>query len=489
MRRAGDGAVDAGARQPGEVVLFGGPGRRRARAGGHDDQRRVAEAVELGRPVELARHRVDVADELGGLRRRLALLGIEEDPRETGARQRGHDGQQRVGPGERVGLAGMHRVQQDDAADLPRVAVRVAEREHPAERMPGEHVRAGRVGTDEQDVQIAGRVGTPGGSGVAAAVPGAVVDADGRGARDVRGDPARHRRRRLTEARLEHDRRAAGAGAADAQAMPADVDQAPAGDPRQGRVGRVAQRLVGPADRREREDTEHGIQQPRLQAPGGPAAGARDHPDHERRQQRRPEPAERGQRRGARREDDQPGARDAHRCGRDRRPSLRPVGEARRQHGQQRPADGEPEQQCAGDHGFPAARERSGDERDGRDQPGEQRARHDHRRPASRAVGRAGRPRHADRATVARGGHQVALGVGGATLTAPRTVATSAGSASVPVTRSAPSSPLAAWMSAITIDRCQAAGTPARKVPSACPRAMSGSRLASTEEWRSRSSA
>ena len=45
---------------------------------------------------------------------------------------------------------------------------------------------------------------------------------------------------------------------------------------------------------------------------------------------------------------------------------------------------------------------------------------------------------------------------------------------SVAVTRPARSSPLAAWMSAISIDRCQAAGTSARKVPSAWPRSMSG---------------
>ena len=46
--------------------------------------------------------------------------------------------------------------------------------------------------------------------------------------------------------------------------MPADVDKTVARDLRKGRVGRVAQRLVGAAEGREREDAEHGIQQPRL---------------------------------------------------------------------------------------------------------------------------------------------------------------------------------------------------------------------------------
>ena len=65
------------------------------------------------------------------------------------------------------------------------------------------------------------------------------------------------------------------------------------------------------------------------------------------------------------------GGNAAQRCG--------AVGEARGQHGQQRPADGETEQEPAGDHGFPAARERAGDERERGDEPAEERDADDHR--------------------------------------------------------------------------------------------------------------
>jgi hypothetical protein len=102
-----------------------------------------------------------------------------------------------------------------------------------------------------------------------------------------------------------------------------------------------------------------------------------DHPDDESEQQRRPDPAERGQRGGARRDRDERSAGEGHRCGRDRCPPLRAVGEARRQHGQERPTDGEPEQDRPGDHGLAAARERAEHKPDRGDQAGEQRARHD----------------------------------------------------------------------------------------------------------------
>ena len=60
-------------------------------------------------------------------------------------------------------------------------------------------------------------------------------------------------------------------------------------------------------------------------------------------------------------------------------------------------------------------------------------------------------------------------------VTAPSTVATSAASASASGTRPARSSALPAWTSAMSIDRCHAGGTSARKSPAACPRSMSGS--------------
>ena len=92
-------------------------------------------------------------------------MGSKSRPREPGARQRRQDGEQPVHAGERVVLAGVHRVEQDDAGDLRRVAVGVAEREHAAERVAGDDVRAGDVRAFEQDVQIARRVGAPAGAG------------------------------------------------------------------------------------------------------------------------------------------------------------------------------------------------------------------------------------------------------------------------------------------------------------------------------------
>ena len=136
---------------------------------------RLPRLVELGGPIELGGHLVDIADELAGLRRRITVLAIEEQPREPGSRQRRHDGEQRVHAGKRVVLAGVHGVEQDDAADLGRIAVGIAEREHAAKRVPGEHVRPGDVRALEQDVQIARRVGARRPARVAAPVTGAVV--------------------------------------------------------------------------------------------------------------------------------------------------------------------------------------------------------------------------------------------------------------------------------------------------------------------------
>jgi hypothetical protein len=74
-----------------------------------------------------------------------------------------------------------------------------------------------------------------------------------------------------------------------------------------------------------------------------------DHPGDEREQRRRPDPAERGERRGAGREDEERRTRQRHRGGGDRRPALRPVSEAGGEDGQQAPAEGEPEQDRRGD--------------------------------------------------------------------------------------------------------------------------------------------
>ena len=105
-----------------------------------------------------------------------------------------------------VRLARVHRVQEYDAADLGRVAVGIAQDEHAAERVAGQDVRPRHVRALEQDVEVARCIRVRG--DVAATVPGAVVDAHARGAGDLGRDPARDRRGRLAEARLEHDRRA-----------------------------------------------------------------------------------------------------------------------------------------------------------------------------------------------------------------------------------------------------------------------------------------
>jgi hypothetical protein len=131
-----------------------------------------------------------------------------------------------------------------------------------------------------------------------------------------------------------------------------------------------------PADGRKRQDFEHRIQRPRLEAAGGPAAGVHGHPDDEREQQRRPDPPERGQRGRARRGAMSPApvmaiAADGT------QPTTAAVARAHRQDGQERPPDGEPGQDRAVDRRLAAAREGAGYERARGDRAGEQRARHD----------------------------------------------------------------------------------------------------------------
>jgi hypothetical protein len=83
-----------------------------------------------------------------------------------------------------------------------------------------------------------------------------------------------------------------------------------------------------------------------------------------------------------------PGGGDRHRRRRDRRPALRSLREAHGQHSQQSPAEGEPEQDRRRDRVLAPAREGAGNERERGEEAGEERARDDHRRPAS--VTRAG---------------------------------------------------------------------------------------------------
>ena len=104
-------------------------------------------------PVELSRHLGDIADELARLVHGLAFSGVEE---EIGEREHGNQREHRIHAGERVRLVRVHRVQQDDAADLSRVAVGVAEREHATQRVSGKDIRPERVRALEEDVEMGG---------------------------------------------------------------------------------------------------------------------------------------------------------------------------------------------------------------------------------------------------------------------------------------------------------------------------------------------
>jgi hypothetical protein len=209
-------------------------------------------------------------------------------------------------------------------------------------------------------VQIAGRVGAPGGGGVAAPVTGAVVGADPSwcGRRPGRFSAPSPGRVRQVPVRVR--RSGCASRCRDAQSMPADVDDSGARVLREGRVGRVAQRLVATADGSERQDAEHWVQQPRLHAAGGPALGVHDDPTTSASSSGAPETSERGQRRRpARRRRARRRRRPSAAAG-DRRAALRSIGEARRQPGQERPAGSEAEQERAVITGLAVAANGSG---------------------------------------------------------------------------------------------------------------------------------
>ena len=107
MRGAGDGAVDAVGRERGEVVLLRRPSPAAEPVPAVTTARgRLPRLVSFAASVELGRHVGDVADELARLLGRLAVLGIEEEVAEPGARQRRQDGEERVHAGERLDWRG-----------------------------------------------------------------------------------------------------------------------------------------------------------------------------------------------------------------------------------------------------------------------------------------------------------------------------------------------------------------------------------------------
>ena len=108
-----------------------------------------------------------------------------------------------------------------------------------------------------------------------------------------------------------------------------------------------------------------GYKQPHPRAAAQIPAGADDHPDGERRNDRRPHPS--GLVAGRRNGEDE-GASERHERGGHERPPLRLVGPPLGEHGQHRPGRGEGEQHRAGDDVLLRPGERAGDERDGPDE-------------------------------------------------------------------------------------------------------------------------
>jgi hypothetical protein len=251
------------------------------------------------------------------------------------------------------------------------------ERVEPAEGVAGHDVGAGHVGAAEQGVQVGGdRAGVLGSAGILAPPSArAVVDADGRVARHRRGDPAEVGRH-LAATGLNDDYRAAGPGAVQVQAVPADVDQ-PTRHRGRRRVTCRADSLVRTAERGQAHRTDDRVEHPARSRAGQLAVDARGHPERECEQDRRPDPVDRGV--GGGPEGQQDHAAGAQHRSRHRRPALRPRGEPRRQSGQCGPADREAAQdrprECAlggGHHGC-------SDQAQGGQEPRGHRPDHDHR--------------------------------------------------------------------------------------------------------------
>ena len=249
-----------------------------------------------------------------------------------------------------------------------------------AEGVAGQHVGPGNVRAVEQRVQVGGDLGTVLWSvgGVAPASAGAVVHADCGVAGDRRRDPGEIGGD-PTLTWFQDDGRAPCAGAVQVEPVAADVDQLAGRRVGPGVEG-LPDRLVAATHRGERQHGKNRGQQP----PGAPAvqlpADPGEHPDHEHEQGRRPRPAEHVLHRGGPAECSDPD--DRHEHGRRGRPALRLVAEPDRQHGQQRPAQREPEQNHPGLAVLLGRSQRSDDQKRGSHHPGSHRPCHDQADPA-----------------------------------------------------------------------------------------------------------
>ena len=264
---------------------------------------------------------------------------------------------------------------------------RVGQRVETAEGMARQDVRSLNMPTLQQGVQV-GRDLRPVLGGVSRLAPtptGTVVGADPGVTGHGRGDPA-HVRGHLASPRLEHDGRTSGARTAQVQAVAVHVDQLP-----RGRIGlgidRLTDGLVAAPHRDEQQGGDHGVEQPAAPA-GELATGAGDHPERQDEQGGRPHPGEDTAHRTAEHHEQQ--TTQTHECRRHQGPSLRLVGEANRQHGQQHLAHRETAQDGAGDAVFGGRDERGDDQQRRADQPGHQRTDNDPPDLAPTAVRRGG---------------------------------------------------------------------------------------------------
>jgi hypothetical protein len=263
-------------------------------------------------------------------------------------------------------------VEEHHPGDLLGVAGGVGHRVVAADRVPDQHIGPAFAGPVQKCVQVGGslkavlrvgRVLTP-------ALPGAVVRAHPRSSGDV-GRNAGPARRELAESADQHHGRCTRAGAVQVKLAAADVVQLP-GHGGGALVGGEADGLHRTADGRGRRDRHNGVEQPAATPRGQGAAHAEAHPDGQREEQRRPDPAGGGQHPVPRRQDEQPEPGCGQPGGRNQGPPLRLIGHPSRQHRQHRPAGREAEQGRPGDDGLCPAGEHDQGENAGERRPCQQ---------------------------------------------------------------------------------------------------------------------
>lgn len=158
--------------------------------------------------------------------------------------------------------------------------------------MPCQHVGTGDVPAMPQRVQVRcdPRTVLRGGSGVAPAAPGQVVDADPGITSHGWCDPAEDRGH-LSGAWFQHHGGAGRAGAVQVQVVAPDVDHLPVHGV-VARVGRLTNRFVARTHRGNGQHGQHRIQQPKPGAAAQLPSGTSPHPSHQHQQGGRPDPVE-----------------------------------------------------------------------------------------------------------------------------------------------------------------------------------------------------